>query len=60
MINGTALQGKQQSAMSGALIRGQLYQLEDGKTFISQEEAIEWAFCCKFTFLGNGYRMAPF
>jgi hypothetical protein len=60
MINGTCLQGRQYSALTKLIIKGQMYQLEDGKTCISAEESIEWATCNKFTSLGNGFRMNPY
>ena len=33
---------------------------EDGKTIVSQEEALEWAMCNRFSPLNNGLRINPF
>ena len=60
MASGGALQGKVMSAFTKTMIKGQVFQLEDGKTYVSQEEAVEWAICNRFSFLGNGYRSNPF
>jgi hypothetical protein len=60
MVNGICLQGRQKSALTGKLIKGNAFQLEDGKTCMSQEEAFEWSMCIKYTFLNNGFRMNPY
>lgn len=53
------LKGDSVSAFSEAVIKGQSFQLEDGKTKITSEEACEWALCSRFSPLGNGYRVNP-
>ena len=60
MVNGNCLQGKIKSAVTDNWIRGPAYQLEDGKTYMSQEHALEWALCNNFTPVGNGFRINPY
>lgn len=60
MMVGFNLQGHKISNFSHSLIKGHPYTFEDGKTIVSQEEALEWALCDKFSPLMNGFRINPF
>ena len=60
MINGVALQGFQASNFTHEMIKGQAFALEDKATFISQEEALDWAMCSRFSPLGRGFVMSPY
>jgi len=60
MMMGANLQGGKTSHITHAMIRGAHYVLEDGKTFLSQEEAIEWAMVNRFSPLHNGFRLNTF
>ncbi|TNV72789.1 hypothetical protein FGO68_gene2041 [Halteria grandinella] len=48
------------SNLSGKLIKGHPYTMEDAKTLCSQEEALEYAMCCRMSYLGNGMRFNPY
>jgi hypothetical protein len=50
---------KAKSLISGCLIEGPAYLLEDGKTIISLNEAIMWMKCTPFSPLGTGSRINP-
>jgi len=60
MVIGSNLQGGKQSLFTKLPIRGSAFVLEDGKSALSQEEAIEWCMCMRFSPLKNGYRMSAF
>jgi len=51
---------KKTSLISDYYIRGYPYVLEDGKTFINNNEAMEWATIYTFSPLLNGSLMNPF
>ena len=60
MLNGVALQGFKASNFTHEMIKGQAFTLEDEQTYISMEEALDWATCCRFSPMGRGFRMTPF
>ena len=60
MLNGVALQGFKASNFTHEMIKGQAFTLEDEQTYISMEEALDWATCCRFSPMGRGFRMSPF
>ena len=51
---------KPKSLISGRLIEGPGYLLEDGKTIISLNEAIMWSKCSPFSPLCTGSKINPF
>jgi hypothetical protein len=51
---------QRRSVFTQGLIRGQPLTLEDGKTACSQEEALAYAMCCRWSPLGNGLRFNPY
>lgn len=60
MMNGVALQGFKPSNFTREMIKGQAFMLEDEQTFISQEEALDWSMCNRYSPLNRGYRMSPY
>ena len=69
--SGQNLQGNKQSAFTHSVIKvtythnikllqGYPFTFEDGKTIVSQEEALEWTMCNKFSPLNNGFRINPY
>lgn len=60
MLNGVALQGFKASSFAHVMIKGPAFTLEDEQTYISQEEALDWATCSRFSPLGRGFRMTPY
>ena len=60
MISGAASLGNQKKSLfTQMLIKAQPYILEDGKSFCSMEEALEWATVNRFSPLNTGFRMTP-
>ena len=57
MMNGVALQGFKPSHFTHEMIKGQAFTLEDEKSYISQEEALDWSTCNRFSPLGRGFRI---
>lgn len=51
---------KKTSMISDYYIRGYPFILEDGKTYINTNEALEWAVIYSFSPLLNGNRLNPF
>jgi hypothetical protein len=51
---------KKTSLISDYYIRGQPFVLEDGKTFINNNEALEWATVFGFSPLMNGNILNPY
>ena len=60
MTGGFNIQGQKVSQFTQNVIKGQPYTFEDGKTIVSQEEALEYALCNRFSPLANGFRINPF
>jgi len=59
--SGYNLQGLQKASfITGSLIKGAPFTLEDGKTQVSQEEALAYALATRFSPLNNGFRFNPY